>query len=111
MVHNLVPSDRVEGAPVYGHKGEKLGTIERLMLEKTSGTVAYVIVKHSGFLGTDTHHYPVPWSTLKYNSDRKIYETDLTLDALRHGPSELDGEGFDWGERTPPYQQRVYWGV
>jgi len=32
MVHTLVPSDRVEAAAVYGRDGEKIGTIERLLL-------------------------------------------------------------------------------
>ena len=58
MVHTLVPSDRVEAAAVYGRDGEKIGTIERLMLEKKAGTVAYAVVKCSGFLKGDTHHYP-----------------------------------------------------
>ncbi len=40
MVHALVPSDRVEVAAVYGRDGQKIGTIERLMLEKNAGTVA-----------------------------------------------------------------------
>ena len=34
MPHTLVPSDRVEHANVYGRDGAKLGTIERLMLDK-----------------------------------------------------------------------------
>ena len=34
MVHALVPSNRVEAAAVYGRDGQKIGTIERLMLEK-----------------------------------------------------------------------------
>ena len=50
MVHTLVPSDRVEAAAVYGRDGEKIGTIERLMLEKKAGTVAYAVVKCGGFL-------------------------------------------------------------
>jgi hypothetical protein len=41
MSHPLVASDRVEAAVVYGPDGQKIGTIERLMLEKLSGTVAY----------------------------------------------------------------------
>ena len=43
MSHPLVPSDRVEAAVVYGPDGQKIGTIERLMLEKLSGTVAYAV--------------------------------------------------------------------
>ena len=36
MPHTLVPSDHVEGAPVCGSDGAKIGTIERLMLDKRS---------------------------------------------------------------------------
>ena len=50
MVHALVPSDRVEAAAVYGRDDQKIGTIERLMLEKKAGTVAYAVVKCGGFL-------------------------------------------------------------
>jgi PRC-barrel domain len=44
MVHILVPSDRVEAASVYGRDGQKIGRIERLMLEKMTGVVAYAVV-------------------------------------------------------------------
>ncbi len=54
MVHTLVPSDRVEAAAVYGRDGQKIGTIERLMLEKKAGTVAYAVVKCGGFLKGET---------------------------------------------------------
>jgi hypothetical protein len=111
MAHTLVPSDRVEGAPVRGRGGEKLGTIERLMLDKATGTVAYAVVKSRGMLGLDQHHYPVSWNALKYNPARRAYETELTLDELRSGPCELDGEAFDWGDRSRPYQHPHYWSV
>ncbi len=111
MAHSLVPSDRVEGAPVCDRTGKKIGTIERLMLDKLTGAVAYAVVKCGGFLGAELHHYPVPWSSLKYDLSRRTYELDLTLEELRSGPSELDGEAFDWGDRSPPYQHPQYWTV
>ena len=111
MSHTLVASDRVEGAPIFGHDGEKIGTIERLMLDKMSGAVAYAVVRHSGFLGADSHRYPLPWNSLKYDMQRQCYETDLTLDELRAGPSELDGEAFDWGDRSQTYPHPNYWAV
>jgi uncharacterized protein YrrD len=52
MPHTLVPSDRVEHANVYGRDGAKLGTIERLMLDKASGTVAYAVIKSGGLLAS-----------------------------------------------------------
>jgi hypothetical protein len=111
MVHALVPSDRVEAAPVYGRDGQRIGTIERLMLEKMTGLVAYAVVKCGGFLGTGQHHYPVPWGSLRYDLTRRAYETGLTLEELRGGPSELDGEAFDWGDRSPVYRHPQYWTV
>jgi PRC-barrel domain len=109
MVHALVPSDRVEAASVYGRDGDKIGTIERLMLEKMTGMVAYAVVKCGGLTGQ--HRYPVPWGSLKYNLARKAYETALTLEELRSGPSELDGEEFDWGDRSAVYRHPQYWTV
>jgi hypothetical protein len=109
MPHTLVPSDRVEAASVYDRDGEKVGTIARLMLEKTTGKVAYAVVKCGGL--TAPHHYPVPWDSLRYNLARKAYETALTLQDLRSGPSEFDGEDFDWGDRSPAYRHPQYWTV
>lgn len=111
MVHPLIPSDRLEGAPVYSFNGEKIGTIERLMLHKLTGAVSYAVVRYSGFLGSDQHYYPLPWNALKYDWVRKSYATDLTLEELRAGPSELDGEEFDWGDRSPAYQHPQYWAL
>jgi hypothetical protein len=109
MIHPLVPSDRVEAAAVYGLDGKKIGTIERLMLEKEAGAVAYAVVKCGGFLKGDIHHYPLPWTSLKYNVARKAYDTDKTSEELRSGPCELDGEAFDWGDRSLVYQYPQYW--
>ena len=56
MPHTLVPSDRIERVNVYGRDGTKLGSIERLMLDKVSGTVAYAVIKTGGLLGSH-HHF------------------------------------------------------
>jgi sporulation protein YlmC with PRC-barrel domain len=96
MHHTMVPSDSVEHATVYGRDGTKLGTIERLMLDKLSGMVAYVVIKTGGLLGSH-HHYPVMWGALRYDPKRQAYETDLTPEDLRRpvailpAPTVLDG--------------------
>ena len=109
--HNLIPSDRVEGTTVYGRDGQKLGIIERLMLEKATGNVAYAVIRHSGFLFSNTHHYPVLWGALKFNVQDCVYEADLTLAEMQAGLSEMDGDAFDWGNRAPPYAPPLYWGM
>jgi sporulation protein YlmC with PRC-barrel domain len=111
MTHPLVPSDHVEGVAVYGRDGKKIGTIERLMLDKLSGKVAYAVVHSGGRLAVERHHYPVEWSSLHFNAARKAYESTATLDELRCGPCELDDEDFDWGDRSLPYRHPHYWTV
>ena len=108
MSHTMVPSDRVEHVAVYGRDGAKLGTIERLMLDKASGTVAYAVVKTGGLLGSHRHH-PVLWGALRYDPKRQAFAAELTLDELRAGPCEFDGDAFDWGERSGPHPH--YWTV
>ena len=106
-MHTMVPSDRVEHVTVFGRDGAKLGTIERLMLDKVSGIVAYAVIKTGGVLSTH-HHYPVQWSALRYDPARQAFQAELTADDLRSGPCEFDGDAFDWGDRYPHPQ---YWTV
>ncbi|WP_234682163.1 PRC-barrel domain-containing protein [Bradyrhizobium monzae] len=110
MQHTMVPSDRVEHVAVYGCDGTKLGTVERLMLDKASGTVAYAVIKTGRLLGTH-HHYPVQWSALKYDPGRQAFQVELTPEQLSSGPCEVDGDEFDWGDRSPPYQHPNYWSI
>ena len=48
---NLIGSDKVEGTAVYGADKTKIGSIERVMIDKISGKVAYAVMSFGGFLG------------------------------------------------------------
>jgi PRC-barrel domain len=110
-VHKLVPSDRVEGAPVCDPTGKWIGTIERLMIEKVSGNIAYAVLKCGGFLGVGEDHVPVPWQSLKYNTERQSYEISIPAAQLRDAGSDESGGELDLGSREPPYRHARYWGV
>ena len=58
----LIGSDKVEGTYVYDAKGEHIGSIERVMIDKRSGQVAYAVLSFGGFLGigSDYYHSPGP---------------------------------------------------
>ena len=55
--HDLIGSDRVEGTNVYRSDGKKIGEIERVMLDKLSGQVAYAVMGFGGFLGLGEDHF------------------------------------------------------
>ena len=63
----LIGSDKVEGTDVYNSNGDRVGTIERVMIDKIGGKVAYAVMSFGGFLGLGSDYYPLPWSLLKYN--------------------------------------------
>jgi PRC-barrel domain len=46
----LISSDKVEGTPVYNPKGERLGKVHHLMIDKYSGRVAYAVMSSAVFL-------------------------------------------------------------
>ncbi len=58
----LIASDKVEGTPVYRSNGEQVGTMERVMIDKISGKVAYAVMSFGGFLGIGEDYHPLPWS-------------------------------------------------
>ena len=59
----LIGSDKVEGPHVYDAKGEEIGAIERVMIDKRSGQVAYAVLSFGGFLGLGSDSYPIPWAS------------------------------------------------
>ena len=52
----LIGSDKVEGTHVYNSRGDHLGQIERVMIDKRSGKVAYAVMSFGGFLGMGEAH-------------------------------------------------------
>ena len=64
--HRLIASDRVERTVVRRSDGTKIGTIDRLMIDKASGKVAYAVLGFGGFMGVGVKHIPVAWDRMKY---------------------------------------------
>ena len=45
---SLIGSDKVEGTAVYGPDRGKIGSLERVMIDKLSGKVAYAVLSFGG---------------------------------------------------------------
>jgi PRC-barrel domain len=103
---SLIGSDKVEGTAVYGADDNKIGTIQRVMIDKVSGQIAYAVVSFGGFLGMGEEYYPMPWSKLDYDTDLGGYRVDVTEDQLRGAPKFSRSTDWDWSNRTN--DERVY---
>ena len=101
----VISSDRVNGTNVYNPNGDKLGSIDSLMIDKLTGKVRYAVMEFGGFLGIGTDLYPLPWDTLKYDPDKGGYVVSVTKERLENAPRY---EGSTLPEYTDEYGRRVY---
>ena len=107
---NLIAADKVEGTSVYNPAGEKLGTVDYVMLDKASGRAIYAIMSFGGFLGLGESYHPLPWSMLTYDTAKGGYVVNLDRQTLKDAPWHHERTGFDW---SPDYGRRIdkYYGV
>jgi PRC-barrel domain len=96
---SLIGSDKVEGTAVYGADDQRIGSIQRVMIDKISGKVAYAVTSFGGFLGIGEDYYPLPWPTLKYDTALGGYRTNLTADRLQGAPKYSRTSDWDWSDR------------
>jgi hypothetical protein len=94
---SLIGSDKVEGTAVFGPDGERIGAIERLMIEKRAGRVSYAVLSFGGFLGIGDDFYPLPWPSLKYNVDLGGYQIMIPLDQIKGAPKYARSGDWNWG--------------
>jgi len=106
----LIAADRVAGTSVYNPAGDKLGTVDYVMLDKASGQAIYAIMAFGGFLGLGESYHPLPWSMLAYDTRLGGYVVDLDRKMLKEAPWHHERTGFDW---TAPYGRTIdkYYGV
>jgi hypothetical protein len=99
---SLIGSDKVQGTAVYGADGEKIGSIERVMIEKISGRISCAVLSFGGFLGIGDDYYPIPWPSLKYNVDLGGYQTMVPIQKLKAAPKYARNASWDWdsGDRA-----------
>ncbi|ABC64272.1 PRC-barrel domain-containing protein [Erythrobacter litoralis] len=103
---SVIASDRVEGTNVYGANGDKIGSVKRIMIDKTSGQARDVEISVGAFLGMGGELHSLPWQKLRYDTELGGYKLDVTEDQLRKAPTYSDNDRDRQFDRE--YQNRVY---
>jgi hypothetical protein len=96
---NLIASSKAVGKAIYGAENTKIGSIDRVMMDKTSGDIAYAVLNVGGFLGVGNDHYPVPWKLLRYDAELGGYRSDISGNRLKGAPKHGTETIFDWDAR------------
>lgn len=104
---SVISSSRVNGTNVFNPSGERLGSIDSLMIDKLTGQVRYAVMEFGGFLGIGTDLYPLPWHSLNYEPQQAGYVVSVTKEQLDNAPryqsTTLPDYSDEYGRRVSDY--------
>lgn len=85
----VMAASSLDGNNVISCDGNDVGTIKEIMLDVSSGRVAYAVLSSGGFLGIGDKLLAIPWNALTLDTDNKCFRLAVTSDQVRNAP------GFD----------------
>ena len=107
MSNPCISSTKVTGTAVYNANGDKLGSIDDVIIDKVSGRVRYAALEFGGFLGVGSDRYPLPWNMLKYDTRLDGYVVPLQKAQLEKAPryerSSVPNYTDDYGRKIYDY--------
>ena len=77
----VMAADALEGDTVVNSDGEKLGTVERIIVDVPGGRIAYAVLS----IGGNTL-LPIPWSALTPKPESGGFLLDASKDHLEQAP-------------------------
>jgi sporulation protein YlmC with PRC-barrel domain len=107
------PVERLTASSIIGDsvenpQGEKLGTIDNIMINLDAGHVEYLVMEFGAFLGVGGKLFAVPFSEVKIDAEKRLFVLDRDKEFLEKLP------GFDklhWPDTNNHYYEDVneYW--
>jgi hypothetical protein len=92
----LIAADKVNGTNVYNLAGDKLGSVDDIMIDKITGSAIYAVMAFDGFLGMGEKYHPLPWASLKYDTQKSGYVIDMDKEKLKAAPNYDRVPEFKW---------------
>ncbi|MGH8209616.1 MAG: PRC-barrel domain-containing protein [Steroidobacteraceae bacterium] len=110
-----IRAKQVLGTRVNDTSGNKIGSIEDVILDKQSNSILFAVVSLGGFLGMGEKYHPIPWASLDFDPAEGAYVVSFTKEHLQAAPSgsidELTrDDGMQFRDRTYDYYKAPrYW--
>ncbi len=96
--------DDIRGASIYGTDDDKLGKIDDVIFDHTTGVIRYVVVDAGGWLSSE--RFVVPADRLRPSSKHKNdFEVSLTKEQIKKFPA-YDEDTLDSADRWQDYEMR-----
>lgn len=68
-------------------QGRDIGRVEDLILDASSGTIDFALVKFGGVLGMGTKYHLIPWPMLAVDTERRTFRMNVTKEQVDRAPS------------------------
>ncbi|MBU2180847.1 MAG: PRC-barrel domain-containing protein [Gammaproteobacteria bacterium] len=104
----LMGADTLIGNDVHNLAGENLGSIKEIMLDISSGRIAYAVMSFSTYLGFSEKLFAVPWNALTLDTIEKRFVLNVDLERIKDAPGFDRGHWPDmadsnWGRRIEAF--------
>lgn len=111
----ILSSSTMEGSDVKNTAGESLCDIKDLMIDLTSGRVAYAVVEFGGLLGIGNKMFAVPLLAMQQDAANKCFILDTSKEALENASGFDKDHWPDFADRKwqtlvhEHYKAKPYW--
>jgi hyperosmotically inducible protein len=99
-------ASKIMGTEVNNLQNEKLGKVENILLDLSSGRIVALVVSSGGFLGIGDELSAVPPTALRFSTDRDTLQLDTTKETFSNAPHFKSNQWPDFGQ--PGYAGGVY---
>ena len=99
-------ASKLMGTPVNNLQDEKLGKVENLLVDLSSGRVVAIIVSSGGFLGMGDELSAIPPTALRFTADRATLQLDASKEMLSSAPHFKANQWPDFAQAS--YADGVY---
>ena len=112
---HVMAAATLDGHAVLSADGDDVGKIKEIMLDLSTGHIAYVVVASGGFLGIGGKLLAIPWAMLTLDASSDRFVLSASSEQIRNAP------GFDkddWPAMADPnwattvhayYGSKPYW--
>lgn len=115
MTPRVLSTGTITGDPVVNAQGEDLGNIQEVMIDVSTGQIAYVVLSFGGILGLGDKLFAIPWEAFTLDAENERFVLNVDRETLKEAP------GFDkndWPQTTDRtwiqsiydyYEYEPYW--
>lgn len=97
---SVLSASTLDGDKVRNAAGEDLGEIKEIMIDVSSGRVAYAVLSFGGFLGMGDKLFAIPWEALQLDQENERFILDVDKETLENAPGFDEDDWPEFADRT-----------